>query len=63
MRLKEIAQRFGLKHYASASSSIRQFKAHLAKEQRLQNPLKLIKLDLTLTQHHWILKSYGCKKN
>ena len=31
MKLGEIARRFGLKHYASAGASIRQFEARLAK--------------------------------
>ena len=47
MKLGEIAQRFGLKHYASASSNIRQFEARLTEDQRLQRCMKLIKLDLT----------------
>jgi len=48
MTLSEIARRFGLKHYASASSSIRQFEARLAKDRQLQKFLKLIKRDLSL---------------
>ena len=47
MTLREIARRFGLKHYASASSSIRQFERRLAQDQQLQRNMKLIKLDLT----------------
>lgn len=47
MTLGEIAKRFGLKHYASASSSIRQFSTRLAQARRLQECLNLIKLDLT----------------
>ncbi|WP_447970143.1 transposase [Nitrospira sp. M1] len=48
MKLREIARKFGLKHYASASSSIRQFEARLAKDRQLQKHLKQIKLDLTI---------------
>ena len=48
MKLSEIARKFGLKHYASASASIRQFEARLARDQELQKFVKLIKLDLTL---------------
>ncbi|GJL55522.1 MAG: hypothetical protein NPIRA02_26540 [Nitrospirales bacterium] len=48
MKLREIARKFGLKHYASASSSIRQFEARLAKDRQLQKLLIQIKLDLTL---------------
>ena len=47
MKLGEIARRFGLKHYASAGASIRQFEARLAQDRRLQKLVKLIKLDLT----------------
>ncbi|NKB81766.1 MAG: hypothetical protein GKS05_07765 [Nitrospirales bacterium] len=47
MKLNEIARRFGLKHYASASTSIRQFERRLAQNRWLQKRLKLIKLDLT----------------
>ncbi len=47
MKLREIAQRFGLKHYASASSGIRQFETRLVQDRRLQKCLKLIQLDLT----------------
>ncbi|WP_454064059.1 transposase [Candidatus Nitrospira salsa] len=46
MRLGEIAQRFGLKHYASASSSIRQFETRLAETQSLQRHVRRIKRDL-----------------
>lgn len=46
MKLGEIARRFGLKHYASASSGIRQFETRLAKDQRLQKIIKSIKRDL-----------------
>jgi len=48
MKLGEIARKFGMKHYASASTGIRQFEARLAKDKRLQKCLELIKLDLTL---------------
>jgi putative transposase len=47
LTLGEIAQRFKLKHYASAGSSIRQFEARLHQELPLQKCMKLIKLDLT----------------
>ncbi|GJL57051.1 MAG: hypothetical protein NPIRA02_41830 [Nitrospirales bacterium] len=48
MKFGEIARKFGLKHYASASSSIRQFEARLARNQELQKCVNLIKLDLPL---------------
>ncbi len=48
MKLSEIARKFGLKHYASASASIRQFEARLARNQESQKCVNLIKLDLTL---------------
>lgn len=47
MTLREIAQRFGLKHYASASSGIRQFETRLVQDRHLRQYLKLIQLDLT----------------
>ena len=46
MKLDEIARRFGLKHYASASSSIRQFETRLGKNRQLQKTLTSIKRDL-----------------
>lgn len=48
MKLAEIAERFGLRHYASASSSIRVFRERLGDNQRMQKIIKAIKLDLTL---------------
>lgn len=47
MKLAEIAEHFGLRHYASAGASIRQFKARLNQDQRLQRMVNTIKLDLT----------------
>ena len=47
MKLGEIAGRFGMKHYASAGTGIRQFEKRLAQDRRLQKSMKLIKLDLT----------------
>ena len=47
MKLGEIARRFGVKHYASAGTSIRQFAVRLGHDKRLQQYTKLIKLDLT----------------
>jgi len=47
MRLAEIAAKFGLSHYASASASIRHFGARLKEDRKLQKILNTIKLDLT----------------
>ena len=47
MKLDSIARQFGLRHYASASSSIRQFETRLAQDRQLQKIIKLIKQDLT----------------
>lgn len=47
MRLSDIASYFGLKHYASAGTSIRQFRQRLDKDARLHDLLNAIKLDLT----------------
>ncbi len=44
----EIAQRFKLKHHASADSSIRQSEARLHQELLLQKCMNLIKLDLII---------------
>lgn len=47
MKLAEIAECFGLSHYASAGASIRQFKARLNQDRGLQKLVNTIKLDLT----------------
>ena len=47
MKLAEIARLFGLSHYASASAGIRQFRARLQEDRKLQKALNTIKLDLT----------------
>ncbi len=47
MRLHEIADRFGLRHYASASSSIRLFRRRLADDRQLQALLNLVLPDLS----------------
>jgi len=47
MKLAEIAECFGLSHYASAGASIRQFKARMNQDRRLQKLVNTIKLDLT----------------
>lgn len=47
MKLAEIAEHFGLSHYASAGASIRQFKAKLSEDKRLREVANTIKLDLT----------------
>jgi len=47
MPLREIADRFNLKSYASAGSGIRQFTKRLAMDKELQKKINLIKLDLT----------------
>ena len=46
MKLSAIAQKFGLKHYASASSSIRQFEARVAQDRQLLHRMQRIKRDL-----------------
>lgn len=48
MKLRAIAQMFGLKHYASASSSIRQFEARVAQDRQLLHHMQRIKRDLRL---------------
>lgn len=47
MRLAAIADHFGLRHYASAGASIRQFRERLRDNAELGNILNSIKLDLT----------------
>lgn len=47
MRLADIANHFGLKHYASAGASIRQFRQRLRDDAGLDPLLNSIKLDLT----------------
>ena len=47
MKLAEIASLFGLASYASASSGIRNFKARMEEDRKLQRTVKSIKLDLT----------------
>lgn len=47
MKLAEIAEHFGLSHYASAGASIRQFKTRLSQDKRLRKLANTIKLDLT----------------
>ncbi len=48
MRLREIADAFGLASYASAGSTIRQIKGRIAKDKALANRVSYILLDLTL---------------
>jgi chromosomal replication initiation ATPase DnaA len=47
MQLADIASRFGLKHYASAGASIRQFHKQLDADRNLCRLMNAIKLDLT----------------
>jgi REP element-mobilizing transposase RayT len=45
LRLSDIAARFGLRHYASASASIRQFQQRLAQDRKLWKSLNTIKYE------------------